>query len=103
MTVRPRTLLSAGLLFALLLTLSPLAAQAQVMRKDTGNTPTFAPFVSDKLNPPKAIDEIDNLRATLDANVHGAWNRFALDARGPWKGYVDARNGVVEYAEGAGI
>ena len=55
-----------------------------------------------RLDPREAIQPLGETGAPLSAGFAAAWNAFLLD-HGEWSAFVDARNGRVESAEGAGI
>jgi hypothetical protein len=56
----------------------------------------------DRFQPREALVPLENHRSQLVGNLDGAWNAFQLDHE-DWNAHLDARNGRVESAEGAGI
>jgi hypothetical protein len=60
-------------------------------------------FVDEQLTPQEAVGQIGDLRSTLAPSVVDGWDQFAVDTGGQWKGWVDRRTGLLEYAEGGGL
>ncbi len=58
--------------------------------------------LDERFQPREALVPLADHRATLAPDLDRAWNDFQLD-HGDWQAYLDARNGFVESAEGAGI
>ncbi|MEP7010819.1 MAG: hypothetical protein ABJC13_10885 [Acidobacteriota bacterium] len=66
-----------------------------------------SPFVAlargdQRFEPRESLVPLADRRAALSSNLDRAWNAFQLD-HGDWNAYLDAHNGFVESAEGAGI
>jgi len=77
------------------------AALAQVPLEP--NSP-FAALVrlDQRFEPREALVPLDDRRSSLAPGLDRAWNLLQLD-HGDWTAYLDAHNGFVESAEGAGI
>jgi hypothetical protein len=64
----------------------------------------FAALVQldERFQPRETLVPLADRRAALSPDLDRGWNLFQLD-HGDWNAYLDARNGFVESAEGAGI
>jgi hypothetical protein len=97
-----RIALSSVVLCALALLALAGPVTGQAMREGTDFLNGIS-FVDDELSPEAAIGQIDDLRSTLAPRVVDGWDQFAADSGGQWRGWVDRRTGLLEFAEGGGI
>jgi hypothetical protein len=93
------------LCFALVagLSLLPAPGRAQIAKEEENDPLAALAFSDDKLTPPSAAEDVEDLRSVVAADVQGGWDAFRLDARGEWKASVDKRSGRVDFVEGAGV
>ncbi|HXU31107.1 MAG TPA: hypothetical protein VN851_11065 [Thermoanaerobaculia bacterium] len=77
------------------------ATLAQTPREPNG---PFAALVrtDERFQPREALVPLADRRASLAPALDSAWNKLQLD-HGDWNAFLDAHNGFVESAEGAGI
>src|SRR6185436_12295462 len=93
--------LSRSIVIGLIGLIPPGASLAQTPREPNG---PFAALVrlDERFQPREALVPLADRRASLAPDLDRAWNAFQLD-HGDWNAYLDAHNGFVEAAEGAGI
>jgi hypothetical protein len=100
MTDRHSALLLSVLACGLALLAGP--ADAQVAPHQDRALDRFA-VRSDRLAARQSVAPFDEAQAQVAPEVRDGWAAFTLANAGVWRGYVDRRTSLLEYAEGAGI
>ncbi|HKI06511.1 MAG TPA: hypothetical protein VKK31_31320 [Thermoanaerobaculia bacterium] len=104
MSARAHASTLARLLLTLgLLALSPGTARAVVIPEGSGDPLESLAFVSGKLRSQTVPEPFEAVESTLEPEVRDGWASFRAGQRGEWRAHVDARNGRIDFAEGAGI
>ncbi len=79
----------------------PTVATAQVI-KDTNDPLQALAFVDERLAARPVMEPVDDAESVLEPAIRDGWHTFR-GANGEWKGQVDRRNGLIDFAEGEGI
>jgi trimeric autotransporter adhesin len=78
-------------------------ATAQIVKQEGTDLLSGLVKVGERLSPPPSVEPLADLRSSLAPAVRDGWSRFEAQVDGEWHGFVDKRNGHLEYAEGAGV